>query len=168
MELFTAIETRKSAGRLQAPGPTPDELEHLLKAAAHAPDHGRLRPWRFTVLDAESRSRFADAVVEARRGRLPAPTAEQLTIERDKVWRSPTVVVIGCAVQRDNPKIPEIEQVIAVGAAAQNLFLAAHALGYGVMWKTGPAAYEPGVKAAVGLKADDHIVAIMHLGTTEK
>lgn len=168
MELFTAIETRTSAARLKAPGPTPDELARLLEAAAHAPDHGRLRPWRFIVLDAESRGRFADAVVEARRGRSPAPTAEQLTIERDKVWRSPTVVVIGCAVQRDNPKIPEIEQVIAVGAAAQNLFLAAHASGYGVMWKTGPAAYEPGVKAAVGLKPDDHIVAIMHLGTLEK
>jgi nitroreductase len=168
MELFTAIETRTSAGRLKAPGPTPEHLARLLEAAAHAPDHGRLRPWRFIVLDAESRARFADAVVEARRARLPTPTEEQLTIERDKVWRSPTLVVIGCAVQRDNPKVPEIEQVIAVGAAAQNLFLAAHALGYGVMWKTGPAAYEPGVKAAVGLKADDHIVGIMHLGTLEK
>ena len=66
---------------------------------------------------------------------------------------------------RDNPKVPEIEQMLAAGAAVQNLWLAAHALGYGVMWKTGPAAYDAAVKAAVGLQPEDHIVAIMHLGT---
>jgi nitroreductase len=165
MELFAAIETRSSAGRLTEPGPNPQQLERILAAAARAPDHGRLKPWRFTVLDQASRERFADAVVAARSRRLPEPTPEQLALEREKLWRSPTLVVVGCAVQRDHPKVPEVEQLLAVGAAAQNLFLAAHALGYGVMWKTGPAAYDDGVKAAVGLQAHDHIVGIMHLGT---
>jgi nitroreductase len=165
MELFEAIETRSSAGRLTEPGPSPEQLSRILEAAGHAPDHGRLRPWRFAVLDADARKRFADAVVEARRSRAPTPTAEQLQIERDKVGRSPTLVVVGCSVLPGNPKVPEIEQVVAVGAAVQNLFLAAHALGFGVMWKTGPAAYDAGVKAAVGLRAEDHIVGIMHLGT---
>jgi nitroreductase len=94
-------------------------------------------------------------------------TDEQLGAEREKIMRSPTIVVVGCAL-RENPKIPEIEQIVAVGAAAQNLFLAAHDLGYGVMWKTGAAAYDPGVKAVVGLKAHDHIVGILHLGTQLK
>ena len=168
MELFEAITTRTSAARLTEPGPTPDHLARMLEAAGHAPDHGRLKPWRLMVLDAAARTAFSDAVVAARRLRAPAPTEEQLAIERDKIWRSPTVVVIGCAVQRDNPKVPEIEQLLAAGAAAQNLFLAAHALGYGAMWKTGPAAYDPGVKAALGLRPEDHIVAIMHLGTRLK
>ncbi len=61
--------------------------------------------------------------------------------------------------------MPEIAPISAAAAAAQNLFLAAHALGYGVMWKTGPAAYDAAVKDAVGLQPQDHIVAIMHLGT---
>jgi len=65
-------------------------------------------------------------------------------------------------------EIPEIEQVIAAAAAAENLFLAAHGLGYGVMWKTGAAAYDAGVKAAIGLGSEDHIVGIMHLGTRLK
>ena len=86
--------------------------------------------------------------------------------ERDKLNRSPTIVVVGCAVNREQSKIPEIEQVVAVGAAAQNLFLAAHDLGYGVMWKTGAAAYDPDVNTALGLLADDQIVAFLHLGTT--
>jgi nitroreductase len=168
MELFEAITTRTSAARLAEPGPTPEHLARILEAAGRAPDHGRLKPWRLTVLDEEGRARFAEASAEARRARLPEPTPEQLAAEREKIWRSPTVVVVGCRVQKGNAKIPEIEQVLAAGAAVQNMFLAAHALGYGAMWKTGPAAYEPGVKAAVGLEPDDHIVAILHLGTRLK
>jgi nitroreductase len=168
MELFSAVETRTSAARLAEPGPSPEELDRLLQAAGRAPDHGRLKPWRFIVLTDTLREAFTAAAAEAKLARLPAMTAEQLAAEREKMNRSPTIVVIGCAVNRTQTKIPEIEQVIAVGAAAQNLFLAAHDMGYGVMWKTGAAAYDPAVKATVGLRPDDHIVAIMHLGARLK
>jgi nitroreductase len=117
------------------------------------------------VLEGELRERFALAAAAAKRVRLPAMTQDQLLAERDKLLRSPTIVVVGCAVRREQTKIPEIEQVVAAAAAAENLFLAAHDLGYGVMWKTGAAAYDPAVKSVVGLGADDHIVGIMHLGT---
>ena len=168
MELFAAIQTRSSAGRLAEPGPSSRQLDQLLQAAAMAPDHGRLKPWRLIVLKDATREAFAVAAAEAKRAQLPGMTTEQLTSEREKLGRSPVIVVIGCAVNRDQTKVPEIEQVAAVGAAAQNLFLAAHDLGYGVMWKTGAAAYDPAVKATVGLRPDDHIVAIMHLGTRLK
>jgi len=168
MELFEAITSRTSAARLTEPGPSPEHLARILEAGGRAPDHGRLQPWRFIVLDAAARGRFAEAAAQSRQARLPAPTPEQLEAEREKIWRSPTVVVVGCRVQRDNAKIPEIEQVLAAGAAVQNMFLAAHALGYGAMWKTGPAAYEPAVKAALGLEPQDHIAAILHLGTRLK
>jgi nitroreductase len=167
MDLLTAIETRSSAARLAAPGPTAEDLKRILAAAERAPDHGRMKPWRLVVLDGSGRERFAAAAAEAKRRRTESMNDEQLAAERDKQLRSPTLVVVGCAV-RDNPKVPEIEQVIAAGAAAQNLFLAAHDLGYGVMWKTGAAAYDADVKALVGLKAADHIVGIMHLGTRVK
>jgi nitroreductase len=165
MELFEALLTRRSAGRLTEPGPDAAQLARILDAAAHAPDHGRLRPWRILALDAPARQHFADAVVAARARRAPAPTEEQLAIERNKLMRSPTLVIIGCVVERNHPKVPEIEQVLAAGAVAENLFLAAHALGFGVMWKTGPAAYDSEVKAAIGLGAQDHLIGIMHLGT---
>jgi nitroreductase len=151
MELFDAIQSRSSAGRLAEPGPTQEQLERLIAAAARAPDHGRLRPWRFAIVNGAKREEFATAVAEARRA------------------RSPTILVVGCAVRRDVlVKVPEIEQVIAVGAAVENMFLAAQAMGLGVMWKTGPAAYDAGVKAVAGLAPDDHIVAILHLGTRAK
>jgi nitroreductase len=167
MELITALETRASAARLAEPGPDPTQLERLLAAAAHAPDHGRLRPWRLIPLAGEVRQAFTAAAAEAKRARVPTLTPEQVAADRDKMGRSPAIVVVGCAVNRDQTKIPEIEQVIAAGAVAQNLFLAAHDLGYGVMWKTGAAAYDPAVKASVGLRPDDHIIAIMHIGSKE-
>jgi nitroreductase len=164
MDLFTAIETRASAGRVSAPGPTSEDLARILAAAGRAPDHGRMKPWHLVVLEGAVRERFAAAAAEAKRRRTASMSDEQLAAEREKMLRSPTLV---CTV-RENPKVPEIEQVVAAGAAAENLFLAAHDLGYGVMWKTGAAAYDADVKAVVGLKATDHIVAIMHLGTRVK
>jgi nitroreductase len=168
MELFAAIKTRSSASRLAAPGPSAEQLSQLLHAATRAPDHGRLKPWRLIVLDAAMRERFAIAAAEAKRSRVPGFTDEQMAADRAKTQASPTIVMIGCVVDRDNSKIPEVEQLVAVGAAAQNLFLAAHDMGYGVMWKTGAAAYDPIVKSLFDLQPHDHIVAIMHVGTRLK
>jgi nitroreductase len=168
MELFDAINSRSSAARLGEPGPTSEELASLLEAGGRAPDHGRLKPWRFIVVDGAARDAFAIASANAKRARVPTLTDEQMESEREKTRRSPSIVVVGCAVRRDNAKVPEIEQVVAVGAAAQNIFLAAHDLGFGVMWKTGAAAYDAQVKAVVGLAPDDHIVAILHLGSRLK
>jgi nitroreductase len=168
MELFDAIASRSSAKGLAEPGPTPAELERLLEAAVRAPDHARLKPWRFIAVNGATRESFANAVAESRRDQIAGFTDEQMELEREKIRRSPSILVAGCAVRKDIPKVPEIEQVIAVGAAVENLLLAATDLGYGVMWKTGPAAYSAKVKAAVGLAPDDHIVAILHLGTKIK
>src|ERR1700693_2489941 len=168
MELLAAMATRSSAARLGGPGPTPEHLARILDAAAHAPDHGRLRPWRFIVVDAALRNRFAVAAATAKRVRLPSMSEEQFAAECEKMRNSPTIVVVGCTVRREQTKIPEIEQVIAAAAAAQNLFLAAHDLGYGVMWKTGAAAYDDGVKAAIGLSTLDHIAGSMHFGARLK
>jgi nitroreductase len=168
MELFDAIASRSMAKQLSGPGPSAEQIARLLEAADRAPDHGRLKPWRFVAVNGPERETFANAVAEARRDQIPAFTDEQMEIERDKIRRSPSILVAGCVVRKDIPKVPEIEQVIAVGAAVENLMLAANDLGVGAMWKTGPAAYSARVKAAVGLAPDDHIVAILHLGTKVK
>jgi len=168
MELFDAIASRSTAKSLTGPGPTPAQFARLVEAAGRAPDHGRLKPWRFIAVDGADRETFANAVAQARRDQIPNFTDEQMELEREKIRRSPSIVVAGCVVRKDIPKVPEIEQVIAVGAAVENLLLAAADLGLGVMWKTGPAAYNARVKASVGLAADDHIVAILHLGTEVK
>jgi nitroreductase len=165
MELLAAIDSRSSAGRLGEPGPTPAHLVRILEAAARAPDHKLLRPWKFIVLDEALRQRFSLAAAAAKRSLQPDMSDEKFAAERDKAVRSPCIVVVACVVNRGQSKVPEIEQISAVAAATENLFLAAHDLGYGVMWKTGVAAYDPAVKATLGIDTADHIIGIMHLGS---
>ncbi len=166
MELLTAIDTRSSAARLREPGPSVTQLSRIIAAAERAPDHGRLKPWNFLILAGELREKFATAAALAKRAKLPHLDDAQMAADRQKILRSPCVVVIACTL-RQQPKIPDIEQIVAVAAAAQNFFLAAHDLGFGVMWKTGHAAYDANVKACLNLSPKDHIIAIMHLGTRE-
>lgn len=168
MELLAAINTRSSAAKLALPGPSDDQLSKILGAAERAPDHGRLKPWRLIVLDGMLREKFALAAAAAKRVRLPAMSDEQFAAEREKIARSPSIIVVACVVNRQQTKVPEVEQLVATAAAAENLFLAAHDLGFGVMWKTGAAAYDDGVKAELGLAPADHIIGIMHLGTRLK
>ena len=97
------------------------------------------------------------------RAKAPQATPEQLAAERGKPLRAPTIIAVAAHITKG--KIPDVEQVAAVSAAAQNMFLAAHALGVGAMWKTGAAAYDPTVKSLLGLAADDQIVAFLYLGT---
>lgn len=163
MDLLTGIETRASALKLTAPGPTREHIEQIIRAGVRAPDHGRLRPWRFVVLDGPARQKLGDAMAEMLRAKMPQATPEQIDAERAKVMRAPTIIAVAARIRKG--KIPEIEQVAAVSAGVQNMFLTAHALGYGAMWKTGAAAYDANVKALLGLEPTDQIVAFLYLGT---
>ena len=139
------------------------QLESLLASATRAPDHGLLTPWRFTVLEGERRALLGEAMSAARLEKHPDSDSESLAREGGKAFRSPTLVVVS-AVTKDHPKVPEIEQWVAVGAAVQNLWIAAESMGLGVAWKTGSHAYHPGVRAALGLAADEKIIGFIHIG----
>ncbi len=164
MDAIEAVEKRSSALKLGAPGPTPPHLEQILRAGARAPDHGRLAPWRFIVIEGDARHKFGDAMARCHKRNAPDASADALTREAEKAFRAPTIIAVGAKVTSGG-KIPEIEQVLAAGAAAQNMFLVARALGYGVMWKTGAPAYDPEIKALLGLAPADHIVAFLYIGT---
>jgi nitroreductase len=164
MDLFAAIESRSSAIKLVAPGPSRADLERIMTAGARAPDHGKLAPWRFTVLEGEARTKLGEAMAEMLRAALPGASDTQLAAERDKPLRAPTIIAVAAHLTRGH-KVPEHEQVHATAAAVQNMFLAAHALGYGAMWKTGAAVSAPSVKQLLGFDDDDEIVAFLYLGT---
>ncbi len=135
-----------------------------MRAGVRAPDHGRLRPWRFVVLEGAAREKLGDAMARLSLAKFPQSTPEQLDGERRKVLRAPTIVVVAARITQG--KIPEVEQVAAVAAGVENMVLVAQALGYGAMWKTGAAAYDAQTKTMLGLAAQDHIVAFLYLGTT--
>ena len=162
MELIEGIQSRTSALKLSEPAPSRADVERIIKAGTRAPDHGRLRPWRFVVLEGEARKQLGSAMAELLRQKLPDAPASQLDAEAAKPMRAPLIIAVGAKISKG--KIPEIEQLAAVSAAIQNMFLAAHALGYGAMWKTGGAAYATSVKTLLGLAPEDHIVGFLYLG----
>jgi nitroreductase len=168
VDTLEAIRARRSVGRLTDPAPTDDELQTLLDAAACAPDHGELRPWKFVVLRGREKDEFGAVLEDAYVARCRAigaqPSDGQLKKERTKLGRAP-LVVIACAINQHSEEIPWIEQILAVGAAVENMLLAATALGYGSMWRTGPPAYDHRVTRAIGLTDDDAIVGFVYLGT---
>jgi len=169
VDALEAIGARRSIGRLIGPAPSEAELVAMLEAGAGAPDHGELRPWRFTVLRAEAMESFGKVLEDAYRKRCRragTPVVEaKAAKERTKLARAPLVVVVA-AVCDPTAKIPWIEQFAAAAAAAQNVLLSATALGFGSMWRTGDPCYDEGVKAALGLGLDDAVVGFLYVGTT--
>jgi nitroreductase len=162
--VLTAIDARASALKLTEPGPTHEHLEQIMRAGMRAPDHGRLRPWRFVVLEGSARDKLGNEMARLSLAKFPQSTPEQLDKERRKVLRAPTIVVVAAKITAG--KIPEVEQIGAVAAGVENMILAAQALGYGAMWKTGAPAYDAQTKTMLGLDAQDPIVAFLYLGST--
>ena len=165
MDALEALSTRASAVRLVEPAPSEELLATALGAAARAPDHGMLRPWKFLVVRGAARERLGEVMAASLERLEPDATPEALSKEAAKPMRAPLIIVVIAKVQPDHPRIPEIEQVVSAGSAAQNLMLAFHAEGFGCMWRTGAAAYDPGVKTALGIAAHDHIIGYIYVGT---
>ena len=164
MDAIDLLLTRESALKLDGPAPSEADLDKMFESAVRAPDHGRLRPWRFIVIEGDKRNRLGDLMADAMRNRDPNVSEDMLDRERAKPLRAPTIIVAAAHVQKGH-RIMECEQLAAAAAAAQNIMLAAHALGYGAMWKTGEPAYDPTVKTALGLNADDEIMGFLYVGT---
>lgn len=164
MEAIEALTTRASPARLVAPAPDAAALEQMLRAAVRAPDHARLRPWRFIIVGDAAREALGEVLAAALRRRDPAAAEAVVAKERAKPMRAPLVIVVA-ATLREHRGVPAIEQVISAGAAAQNILVAAHALGFGGFWRTGASAYDEDVKRALGLRAEDAIVGFLYLGT---
>lgn len=166
--LLSPVLRRRSYGRLCEPGPDEVQLQLLLAAGASAPDHGRLRPWRFVVFQNESREKFGRLLASALRERVKAsggePTESQLQKEQGKLLRAPLVIAV-CARVDNQSSIPAIEQVASAAAACENMLIAATAMGFGSKWRTGDPTYDPEVKSALGIREQDHIVGWLYFGT---
>ncbi len=165
MQAIDALLRRYSGRALSEPAPDDAALELILESATRAPDHGRLRPWRFIVIGSDARNAFGELLADQLRRAKPGASAESLDRERRKAFRAPMIIVVAAALQEG--KIPEIEQILCAGAAAQNVLHAAFALGFNAVWKTGGAAYDSQVKSALGLAPKDAIVGFLYVGTDE-
>jgi nitroreductase len=167
MDAVELLQTRASNGKLTEPAPDADSLRFALEAAARAPDHGTLRPWRVHLVRGDARAQLGTLMAETARKQNPQLSAEDLDKTRNKALRAPLIIVVSAVVQA-HPKVPAIEQILAAGAAAQNILLALYARGFAAMWRTGAPAYDPDVKRAFGLRAEDALVAFIYAGTAKQ
>lgn len=159
-----AVVERRSIGRLDDPGPTAAQLAAMLEVAGTAPDHGRLRPWRFIVLRGPAREELGAAFARAVAARTPDTPAAELDKVARKALRAPVIVAV---IARTVPhrKVQPWEQVVAAGCATQNLCIAATAYGFGSMWRTGWLVEHPAVLTHLGLDAHEQVVGLVYLGT---
>ena len=138
----------------------------LLEAAVQAPNHYKVRPWRFVVLTGEGRHRLGEAMAASQQERHPEFSPEVFDKTRTLPLRAPVVIVVGV----DKPKearVLEIENICASAAAIENLLLAAHALGVGAKWRTGEWARDVKVKEFLGFEADQHVIGFIYIGYPE-
>jgi nitroreductase len=166
MTALDALLSRRSipAQCLTGPGPDAAQLGAALDAALRAPDHGRMQPCRFRLIRGASRARFAELLVAAARARDPATPQAQLDKLASRPRQVPLVIAVSARL-RENPKVPEIEQLLSVGASAMNLLNALHAQGFGAILLTGPSAYDPRVAAGLGCADDERLVGFIYVGT---
>ncbi|RWR32229.1 nitroreductase [Sinirhodobacter populi] len=164
-EALRFLLTRRSRPpkTLTAPAPDRAALTELLTAAARVPDHGKLEPWRFVVLERPALERLSKAAGDyARTQGLPETVAAKGV---SQLGDSPLCVVV-IAVPRPTDKVPQIEQTLSVGAACLSLLNAALAAGWGAGWLTGWIAHDEGfAKTAFGLNDGEWVAGLVHIGT---
>jgi nitroreductase len=164
MDSIELLRSRYSASKLGAPGPSAEAVEAMLEAAARAPDHGRLHPWRLILIEGDARRSLGKILAESLARRNPLAGEQVLAREREKALRAPLIIVVATRCDRSG-KTPIVEQIVSAGCAAHSLMLAAFAQGLGAFWRTGEAAYDEAVKGALGVGSDDLIIGFIYVGT---
>jgi len=163
MDALEALHNRDSAPRLGGEIPHRSVLSKIFKAALRVPDHGQLKPWRFLEISGPGLEKLGDLFVRAQLEDQPEMTQAAIDKARMKPGRAPMIIVVIATIQ-PHPKVPEIEQMLSAGAAAQNMLLAAHALEVGAIWRTGSMAYHPTVLSGIGLAENERLIGYLYLG----
>lgn len=165
---FLARRRTTPVALLTEPGPSPAEVDALLRLAARVPDHGKLAPWRFLVFEGEARAR-AGVVLEAaaRRSQTHLPE-EGLALEAERFLRAPVVIAVISRRVETKKAIPEWEMRMSAGAVCMQLLHAASAMGFAPQWLTDWCAYDEEVLAAFGLGPDEKIAGYVYIGTARE
>ncbi len=159
------LQSRRSrpAKTLIAPAPTRDELLPLLTAAARSPDHGKLEPWRFIVIEKGAMARLADLTEAC--GKALNKSSEDIAKARSQFDMGHLAVAV-IEVQKPSEKIPAIEQTYSAGAVCLALLNAALAAGWGANWLSGWQSHDRDFcKSAFGLAENERLAGVIHIAT---
>lgn len=168
-QLINWIKSRRSIGNLSIPAPTESQIKAAIDCAVTAPDHKKLRPWRFIVTQGNARHDLGRAFLAAAEAQAAQAGEEMSEKSRKKTYnmplRAPVIITVVTHMQV-HKKVPPFEQMLSAGAAVQNLILALQAQGFSTVWRTGLLANEPAVKAYFGVGADDYVTAFVYTGSS--
>jgi len=162
---LSLLETRRSGKprEMVAPGPSAEELDRILTIAARVPDHGKLFPWRFVVIETVQRQALADLLARALPAYDPDANSAHYAKALEFAYQAPSLVVLISAPIAEH-KIPLWEQQLSAGAVAMNLLLATHAMGYVGGWITGWMSYSDLVRDAI-CQPGERIAGFIFLGS---
>ncbi|WP_062268642.1 nitroreductase family protein [Endozoicomonas arenosclerae] len=155
---------RVSRPVLSDPGPSDEQLEVIFQAALRAPDHGRLRPWRFLTIAGDARVMLGELFAHSALQEQPDLAPEAVERFKGLPLRAPVLVAVICKLA-EHPKVPELEQYLSAGAAAQNILHATHMQGIGAMWRTGAVNYYAATAKGLGLSENEKLLGFIYLGT---
>lgn len=165
METLEAIQTRNSVPLLTDPAPTSEEMSEVYKGALRAPDHARLRPWKFIEVRGDSRDKLAKIFIDTATALNSDLSGNEISKLEKAPHRAPMVIILAANI-KEHPKVPEIEQIISLGAAAQNILLGIHEIGYSAVWRTGNMAFNPEITKFLGLEENYKIIGYLYVGTS--
>ena len=151
--------------RLVAPGPDAAELAQLFQAAAAAPDHDLINPWRFLIIPDDKRADLGELFAAALLDRDPSASSEQLEQAREKALRAPLLMLLIVDEAKGSIEIDMHERVLSAGCAVQNLMLLANAMGYGSGLTSGKALKAACLRAGLVLRASEHVICCLSVGT---
>ena len=152
--------------RLAGPGPDAGQTQAILAAAAAAPDHGQLLPWRFILVPDGQRATLADVFAQALLARDASATPEQLAQAREKAFRAPLLMLaVVDAAKGNDPDVDLNERILSAGCAVQNMLLMATALGFGSALTSGKALKSGTLRACFGLSAAEQALCFISIGT---
>lgn len=154
---------RRSAWPLAQPGPDEETLQRILGAAACAPDHAGLMPWRFKYVRDGQRQQLLQQVLACPEAQTPQ--AQDMHGKFTAKLTTAPVVIVLAERQVPHPKAPDFEQTLACGAAVMNMLNAAHFLGFHGFWSTAPGVLPELLKRVMGFEPGDRILGLLNLGT---
>jgi nitroreductase len=156
-----------SAGAMTGPAPGREALEAMLTIAARVPDHKKLAPWRFIVIEGDARAAFGERLAEICAANEPDASPARLETERGRFTRAPVVIAVVSS-PKPHPACPEWEQILSAGAACLNLLHATAAMGFGGQWITEWYGYDDAVKAAFGLAPHERFAGFVYIGAPKE
>ena len=158
------LQTRRSvlSKNLSSPGPNKEQLNTILEIATRVPDHRKLEPWRFIIIEGKNRLKLGKKFSRIKQVQCQL-TPEQITAEQNRYSYAPTVIIV--VFSPVEHKTPVFEQLLSCGAVCQHINLASTALGFSSQWVTNWCSFDKSAQKELGLKAHESIAGFFHIGT---